>query len=58
MRSTPGACTSKLFMAVIYGFSSQGIVFVPGKPFHPSVMFAGKAGGYSSEVSFRCSTLG
>jgi hypothetical protein len=27
-------------------------------PFQPSLMFAGKAGAYSSEAPFRCSTLG
>jgi hypothetical protein len=32
-------------------------VFVPGKPFQPSLMFAGKAGAYPSETPFRCSTL-
>ncbi len=31
---------------------------VPGKLFQPSLMFAGKAGAYTSEVPFRCSTLG
>jgi hypothetical protein len=33
-------------------------VFVPGKPFQPSLMFAGKAGGYPSEALFRCSAIG
>jgi len=33
-------------------------VFVPGKPFKPSLIFAGKAGAYPSEAPFRCSTLG
>jgi hypothetical protein len=33
-------------------------VFVPDKPFQPSLMFVGKAGEYPSEASFRCSTLG
>jgi len=32
-------------------------VFVPGKPFQPSIMFAGKTGAYPSEAHFRCSTL-
>ncbi len=35
----PGTCTMKLFMAVIYGFLKQARVFVPGKPFQPSLMF-------------------
>jgi hypothetical protein len=33
------------------------ILFVPGKPFQPSLMFAGKAGAYPNEAPFRCSTL-
>jgi hypothetical protein len=33
-------------------------VFVPGKPFQPSLMFAGKAGAYPSEAPFTCCTLG
>jgi hypothetical protein len=30
-------------------------MFVPGKPFQRSLMFAGKAGAYPSEAHFRCS---
>ncbi len=33
-------------------------VFVSGKPFQPSLMFAGKAIEYLSKAAFRCSTLG
>jgi hypothetical protein len=33
-------------------------MFVPGKPFQPSLKIAGKAGAYLSEASFRCSTIG
>jgi len=32
-------------------------VFVPGKLFQTSLMFAGKAGAYPSEATFGCSTL-
>jgi hypothetical protein len=32
-------------------------VFVLGKFFQPSLMFAGKTGAYPSEAPFRCSTL-
>jgi hypothetical protein len=39
----PVACTIKLFTAVIYGFSYQARVLVLGKPFRPSLMFAGGA---------------
>ncbi len=42
---TAGACTIKHFMAIIYGFSLQVLVFVFGKPFQPSLMFVGKARG-------------
>jgi hypothetical protein len=37
--------------------SLNKLVFVPGKPFLLSLMFAGKAGTYPSEAPFRCSTL-
>jgi hypothetical protein len=33
-------------------------VYVLGKIFQPSQMFAGKAGAYLSEATFGCSTLG
>jgi hypothetical protein len=33
-------------------------VFAPGMPFQPSLMFAGKARAYLSEVAYRCFTLG
>ncbi len=33
------------------------LVFVPGKPFKPSLMFAGKARAYPSEAPFRDSRL-
>ncbi len=39
---TQGACTIKLLMAVTNGFLTK-LVFVPGKPFQPSLMFVGKA---------------
>jgi hypothetical protein len=45
-------------MAVIYGFLYSAIVFVPGKPFQPSLMFAGKVGAFLSGALERCSTLG
>ncbi len=31
-------------------------MFLLDKPFQPSLMFAGMAGAYKSEVPFRCST--
>ncbi len=33
-------------------------VFVPAKPFQPSLVFASKIRVYPSEAPFRCSTLG
>jgi hypothetical protein len=33
-------------------------MFVPGRPFQPSIMFAGKAGAYASGATFRCPLLG
>jgi hypothetical protein len=38
-----GACTGKLFTAVIYELFKQARVFVPGKPFQPSLMFVGES---------------
>ncbi len=35
-------------MAVINGFRYYARVFVPGKPFQPNLVFAGKAGAYLS----------
>jgi hypothetical protein len=37
------ACTIKLITAVIYGLPSYARVYVPGKPFKPSLVFVGKA---------------
>ncbi len=53
--------TIKLFTAVIYGFTRfnvQARVFVPGKPFQPSLIFESEAGKYPSEAPFRYITLG
>jgi len=47
----------KLFTSVNYECSEKARVLVPGKPLKPSLMFASKAGLYSSEEPFRCSTL-
>jgi len=44
MTLTPRACIIKLTMAVIYGFRNK-LVFVPGKPLQPSIVFRDK---YSS----------
>jgi hypothetical protein len=33
-------------------------VFVPGRPFQPRLMFAGKARAYHSEAAFRYALLG
>ncbi len=39
----PGDNVIKLFTSAIYGFSSEARVFVPGKPFQPSLVSIGKA---------------
>ncbi len=47
----------KLFTSVIYKCSQWARVLVPGEPFQPSLIYAGKDGAYSSEAPFRCSSL-
>ncbi len=42
----------------LYYKTFYGIVFVPGKPLLPSLMFAGEARAYPSEATFRCSIVG
>ncbi len=37
----PGACIIKLITAVMYGFRNK-LMFVPGKPFQPSLVFRDK----------------
>ncbi len=54
----PTAKFYKTFAVVIYKFLWYAGVFVPGKPFQPSLLFAGKAGAYPSEVPFWRSNLG
>ncbi len=39
-------------------FRNKLELFVPGKPFQPSLVLAGNAGTNMSEAPFRCSTLG
>jgi hypothetical protein len=43
----------KTFYGRNFPFSLFARVFVPGKPFQPSLMFAGKAGAYWSEAPFQ-----
>jgi hypothetical protein len=47
-----------LFMAVIYECSLKARVFVPGKPFQPSLIFVSGAKAYPREAPFRCSIVG
>ncbi len=56
MSLDPEACIIKHFTAVIYGFCNM-LVFFPGKPFQPSLVFASKARAYLSEAPFTYSTL-
>jgi len=46
MRLTPGNNVIKLFTPAIFRFSYQARVFVPGRPFQLSLLFAGKAKTY------------
>jgi hypothetical protein len=47
-----------LYHKTYYGRNLRiSFLFVPDKPFQPSLMFAGKARAYPSEAPFRCSTL-
>jgi hypothetical protein len=55
---TPGVNVIKLFTVVSYELSQSARAFVLGKPFQPSLIFAGKAGVYPIEAHFRCSNLG
>jgi hypothetical protein len=48
----------KTFLVCNLRFFAKARVFAPGKPFHPSLVFAGKAEDYPIEESFRCSALG
>jgi len=58
VKLTPGPNVIKHFTAVIYECYKLVGVFVPGKHFQPSLMFESKAGAYTSEAPFRCSTVG
>ncbi len=55
--ATRGQCY-KTFLSVIYEFSQSAKVFVPGKPFQLSLMYASKARAYLSGVPFSLFTLG
>ncbi len=48
-----GADVKKLFTAVSYAFSYEARAFIPGKPFQPSLMFAGKARAYPMWSTFQ-----
>jgi len=41
----------KTFLSLVYQFLYLARVFVPGEPFQPGLMFAGKARAYPSEAS-------
>jgi hypothetical protein len=55
---SPGANVIKLFTAVSYDFSLKARAFIPGKPFQPSLMFAGKAGAYPRVEHLQGASLG
>jgi hypothetical protein len=48
----------KTFLVCNLRFFAKVRVFAPGKPFHYSLVFAGKAEDYPIEESFRSSFLG
>ncbi len=52
---TPGVNVTKLF-SEFTNVTNKSVC--PGKPFQPSLIFAGKAGAYKNEVSFKCFTIG
>ncbi len=45
-----GAVVNVIVLSVIYEFLQSARVFVPGKPFQLSLMFAGKARAYPSTL--------
>jgi hypothetical protein len=53
-----GGPVLKNFLRPKFTDFSNKLVFVPGKPFQPCLMFVGKAGAYPSETPFRGSTIG
>ncbi len=46
------------FLFITYKWTEKARVFGPGKPFQPGLMFASKAGAYSSGTLYRRSPLG
>jgi hypothetical protein len=50
LKTRPGANPIKLFYGCKLRLFIKARAFVPGKPFQPSLMFAGKAGAYSIEA--------
>ncbi len=57
--SSLGPCYKTFYTRNLQIFiKKQECLFVSGKPFQLSLMFAGKAGAYPIEAPFRCSTIG
>ncbi len=56
----PMGLYNKTFYIRNFTYFCNELVFVPGEPFQPSLMFAGKARAYPSRVllGIRCPTLG
>ncbi len=54
---TSGPNVINLITALIYTYSSKAWVFVPGKPFKPSLMFASNDTAYQGEAPFLSSSL-
>jgi hypothetical protein len=54
----PGPIVNECYKPLIYDYLQLARLFVPGKPFQPSLMFFSKAKACLSEAHFRCPTLG
>ncbi len=54
----PGPIVNEYYKPLIYDYFQLAILFVPGKPFQPSLMFSSKVKAFLSEAHFRCPTLG
>ncbi len=52
-----GACTIKLFMAVIFAISYKAKVFANFSHFHPRLVFAGKTGAYQCGAPYKTQLL-
>ncbi len=52
VNTTPGACTTTLFTALIVAVSEHARVFATVSHLQPSLIFVGKAGAHQSEAPY------